>query len=1099
MSSAGTALGADDAARACAWADRLTGLGRVDQARKVLRATLDDHGGYVPAVLALAKLEISAGSAASAADLLRQFLRDYPADRECGCLLAETLLGHGRPEEAAAVIRDFSTADTASRELAGRICRAQGRHRDAVRAFGPRASLSRQGRRLRRRSWWRSGGPVSFRARLTPVAALRAAAVPPAPEPPDALLEKAGWAQWLDGQGRREEARSFLIQALADDGRHPLLLRCLAQIENEDGARATGLFLWREADAASPGDMDIIVPLSFLLASTTATDALIKRSSDALRVLETYSDQSDPRIRAARARALRAADAAPSVVAAAYGGRSGLQAGDLRQRRLLRLRSAGPVGQLRVRLSGRLPGQSDLPALLRTEAESEDIARALDSLAGTDPPAARERLEEAMRKHGRTPSLLLAYAGVEGPDNADWHWLALAAEAVRRAPGSVDTACALAWAARWILGYEGAVQVLTGLPAGQREATECRVLLGNLHRAAGNRASAFAAYPPALALDRYDRRARRSCAWTAIVPGRWRRRRRESYDPVDLAGFDPLPAGIARIMDEADRCHDDVTAARALLAAAVDDHARHPLLLLGLARLERQRGDRHAGGALAAEAVSAAPGDALTTAVGIFELSAAGYVSTALQAAQSARQAFSANAPIRFVTGDLYWSWGFPAKAVEAYGDFDHQPYRRYRRRSSWWRSGSVFNRIRQTAVRQENGLQPDPRRPAPEPPGLSALDLEPVVATAVREDLAACQVNMTVRGDNRPELARAWLDWRYFLPTWTLLMLAAFTFAEQRRWPAAGTTGDLAAAAAAAAVAACLYWLGDNFARNRLTVWLLILAGCAGAAVALMSAGRWQFTAGLALGGSACGGLTVNAASVVITAVYRLLLARWQRRNAETVVLGGLLELIAALSAPLARRDAGTRQASVHSLERLAVRVQRHFPDAVHGRDARSQRTLANRAEATAAALRDMKIAVALPDESSRQNVLRQLKGLAAALARGSFEDWPPPRPAPAEQKVKRPLWWHALQHGRTALLILVPPLAAWFVPLVDGVAWLRTASVTWAILVLLVALDPTIGKRLTPMREVLSLFKDTAPPRDAGFGGAREQGDNDDKRELA
>ena len=287
-----------------------------------------------------------------------------------------------------------------------------------------------------------------------------------------------------------------------------------------------------------------------------------------------------------------------------------------------------------------------------------------------------------MRKHGRTPSLLLAYAGIDGPDNADWHCLALAAEAARSVPGSIDTACALAVGRPLDIGYESAVQVLTGLPEGQRQATECRVLLGNLHRAAGNDASAFAAYPPALALDRYDRRARRSCGWKAAVPGR-PRRRRGRYAPVDLAEFDPLPAGIARVMDDADRCDDDVTAARALLAAAAGEHARHPLLLLWLARLERERGDRHAGGALAAEAVSGEPGDALTAAIGIYELSAAGYVSTALKTAESAKPAVAANAFFLALTGDLYWSWGFPAKAVAAYGGFDYQPYRRSRRRAA--------------------------------------------------------------------------------------------------------------------------------------------------------------------------------------------------------------------------------------------------------------------------------------------------------------------------------------------------------------------------------------------------------------------------------
>ena len=167
-------------------------------------------------------------------------------------------------------------------------------------------------------------------------------------------------------------------------------------------------------------------------------------------------------------------------------------------------------------------------------------------------------------------------------------------------------------------------------------------------------------------------------------------------------------------------------------------------------------------------------------------------------------------------------------------------------------------------------------------------------------------------------------------------------------------------------------------------------------------------------------------------------------------------------------------------SLERIAVRVQRDFPHAVHSQDARSQRALLTGPGCGSRAARH-EAGRGTAGRAVPAGVLKQLKGLATALARGSFEDWPPPRPAP-EQKVKRPVWWHALQAGRTALLILVPLLAAWFVPLAEGLAWLRTASVIWAILVVLVALDPAIGKRLTKMREVLSLLKDAAPPRDAG-----------------
>jgi len=194
-------------ARVCAWAGHLEEMGRQDEARQVLREALDSPGDPVPVALTLAALEDRAGATARAAELLRKVLGDDPGNLSAARMLAMMMLDEGKADEAARVVAGVASSSTESgelAELAGEIRMAQGRYAEAVAAFGLPSSLSSRGRRLRRRSWWHSGGPLRRRSGQDAASTFVAPAGMAArsPDLPDTALETITWARWLSASPR---------------------------------------------------------------------------------------------------------------------------------------------------------------------------------------------------------------------------------------------------------------------------------------------------------------------------------------------------------------------------------------------------------------------------------------------------------------------------------------------------------------------------------------------------------------------------------------------------------------------------------------------------------------------------------------------------------------------------------------------------------------------------------------------------------------------------------------------------------------------------------------------------------------------------------
>jgi hypothetical protein len=660
----------------------------------------------------------------------------------------------------------------------------------------------------------------------------------------------------------------------------------------------------------------------------------------------------------------------------------------------------------------------------------------------------------------------------------------MAAEAARSSTDSLDAICALAWALDGTHGYGTALQVVESLPAAARQTVEARVVAGDLHQDAENFALAAAAYGDPRDLDRYNRKNRRRCARRALVK-RLRSTSPDDVDVIDPASFDPVDPTIAQVLDQAVSLIDEPARQRELISAALEEHDRHPLLLLRLAESERLYGDRHVGAALAAEAMRDAPENPLVVAESIRELWLADYDADALRVIADLSEQVMSSPAVRSAAGEVCRYWRLRAHAVTAFGRSGLEAWRWRMRRACWWRSGGPVKWIRSSLVTRENSLLSDLPLPPHQAAALAVLPLAAPVADAVRGDLAAYNMIRTHLTVFRPGVLDDWLD-RLFGPVSTVIVFVVLTLVERLRWPSAGIVYSLIAAALATAAEAAALWILGKLTW-RWPALICVAAACGiGAAFLLRSPGRLAFGAGLALAALAFVIVAGYVVQQVVRFAWSLRAARWQRSEAEIGVLSVLLDLLGQLIAPHQRRDASVRRIWMADLERVAVTIERDLPHALRSGDPDSQSTIAARARSAATTLREMKQTIALPDGTSWQDLIGRLTGLAAALARHDFGSWPPPLPEVTTPRPQRPRWRQILDSVRIALVIFIPPLVAYLLPLVvplsgPGLAWLRFATIVWALLGILIALDPAWTDRVAKMRQGLDLLRNAAPSKEA------------------
>jgi hypothetical protein len=903
------------------------------------------------------------------------------------------------------------------------------------------------------------------------------------------VLKAMAWAESRRTDERLDDARRVLGDAVLAHGRHPSLLACAAQVEVSADAPHTALYLWDEAFRQAPDDIDIVCGLALSVYRFDDRYPYVGRTRDALRVLDTFRDQAHPRIRWVRVQVLSHDDASAARLAAAYGGAADLPSWQARDRRRLLLRSGGPLGRLALMggdwIRDRRYRQPDAGPVPRISAESEGIARFLDTVGELSPDEAGQRIEAALREHGRQPSLLLASAEVARRKGRPWQRVAAAAEAARLSLGNVDAVCELALATYNTHGYGTALQVMAGIPAAACATVKARVTMATLHNWARNRALAAARFGDPRDLDKHFRSLKRLMA----VLGRIQRLRSgvsgDDVAAIDATSFDPVPPPIAFTLDEAESQPDGE--ARETLKTALADHGRHPLLLLELARTEQRGGDDDACAALAREAMQGAAEDPLITAESIRQLWFADCDADALALLDDLDEAFRDSVAVRSVGGDICSYWRLWAHAAEAFGRNGLEAWRWRARRTSWWRSGGPVGPVRSRITTVESTTVSDLKLPAEQEAALVALMLPDPIVNAVRSQIATHRFDWSWRMLIRPNRRYGWID----RVIDTVLLTAAFgalVLVQQTRWPSDSITEDIATAALCV-IAALLgslivgryFWQYDA-ARLGLAIVLDV-----GAWFLLFSHGRIAADAGLALAVLGTARLVRYPISQAMSFIRRLQITRWRRWEAEMVAVDSILSLLGELLAPRRLRGAAIRRTWMASLEQLAVTIERDFPHALPSGDRYSQNAIADHARGAADALRRMKATIALPDEKAWHAMTDQLTGLARALAARDFTGWPAPLPELPVTRSPRSPRRRVMDATRTVLVIFAPPLAAFLLPLAlplsgPGVPWLRFATTVWALLGMIIALDPDWSTRIAKMHEWFDVVRIATPSGDKG-----------------
>ncbi|MFI0447469.1 hypothetical protein [Actinomadura sp. 6N118] len=519
-----------------------------------------------------------------------------------------------------------------------------------------------------------------------------------------------------------------------------------------------------------------------------------------------------------------------------------------------------------------------------------------------------------------------------------------------------------------------------------------------------------------------------------------------------------------------------------LLRAELTEHGPHPRVLVKLADLEAEKGMECQALEHSAQALALAPDDPDQVVGHVERALTLSYLRQALHVVETRPD--DAHPKIRQVRAAVYRRAGLRALALDAYGDVAGlDPAARRARRTSWLLTGGPLSLCRDRVRDHDRNCLRLWRSWSVHHAEIASLPgMGDDAATQIQRSLDTYLLGWA---RSFSTVTAVWQSWRNAARRLLLVLVAtvvAVALATGFSVPAALAGTGVAVVSAAAIPLAVFrgqpripFWTGVRRSVPLVVLWC-------GAGIGLLRAGdlgqrpiAWAAGAGL---------LTAVVLAAVpqalnLVATYDLL--RREARHPQAAAIDRLLELRADVRCGEGHCPVEQRRALFRHLERTARLIEGPLMGQVSGRDPATRAWVHRHCAAAATAVRELKRDVAAPTASRWEHLEAQLTRTLAALATGNLGELPTVEPGAAD--LPRPSRFTTAVRLLRAALIAVAPIVMVVAaqPLLDlkpdHYALAKAGAALWALLYLLISLDPTLREKLAAIGDLFAAARGDRP----------------------
>jgi hypothetical protein len=541
----------------------------------------------------------------------------------------------------------------------------------------------------------------------------------------------------------------------------------------------------------------------------------------------------------------------------------------------------------------------------------------------------------------------------------------------------------------------------------------------------------------------------------------------------------------------------DSRSARTIARKALSTLGARTDLLWVLADAEFAEGDVISGRCALDEAVAASPGDAASVARHIHLLRANGFWREALSVVEALEPDAGKDPRVRTEAGNFFHKCGSPAHAVRSFGvPRSLQGRDRAARRWCWLRSGGPSQSLRRKALRREGKALRSLRWPFSYIGSISDVEgLDPRHAQRVQGQLETYNYRGLLLDSRLLAVRRA--GYRLIplavVPVW-LALLAVVSGGDLQPGP----LGNLGFAAVSAVIAvipvialvrAVLNPGGEirrrastGQATTGLLAFLAVETGLAeGYDHHLVPTAGWTgaLVLGLAAGPAAVACLTAGEA---VSEIYWIhLIRRFIREDVAVAALDSLLIVRYDLQSADRYGTISKRLYFCRHLEFVARWLARDLIPSSSAGFLGTRVWIAGRTAGWAEAVRHMERQVIAPVPNGQGKLQALLAHEIRCLASGDLGAlaWREPPPAPSRRTTIRR---QAIATARMIVVAVIPLAAVLaaepFLHVSPGLlGWARITTSAWALLYVLLSIDPTIRDKIGAARDLADLVRPTPP----------------------